>query len=32
MGRADGAFLRAGDVVDIEIAGLGRQRQRLGQA
>lgn len=32
MGRADGAYLRAGDVVEIEIAGLGRQRQHLGQA
>ncbi|GAA0274731.1 fumarylacetoacetate hydrolase family protein [Cryptosporangium japonicum] len=27
MGRADGQFLRDGDVVELEITGLGRQRQ-----
>jgi 2-keto-4-pentenoate hydratase/2-oxohepta-3-ene-1,7-dioic acid hydratase in catechol pathway len=32
MGRPDGRYLRAGDVVELEIAGLGRQRQTLGQA
>jgi 2-keto-4-pentenoate hydratase/2-oxohepta-3-ene-1,7-dioic acid hydratase in catechol pathway len=32
MGRADGAYLRAGDVVELEIDGLGRQRQTLEQA
>jgi 2-keto-4-pentenoate hydratase/2-oxohepta-3-ene-1,7-dioic acid hydratase in catechol pathway len=32
LGRADGAFLRAGDVVELEIDGLGRQRQTLAQA
>ncbi|MFI5953989.1 fumarylacetoacetate hydrolase family protein [Cryptosporangium sp. NPDC051539] len=32
MGRADGAFLRDGDVVEIEITGLGRQRQTFRQA
>jgi 2-keto-4-pentenoate hydratase/2-oxohepta-3-ene-1,7-dioic acid hydratase in catechol pathway len=32
MGRADGAYLRADDVVELEIAGLGRQRQHVGQA
>jgi 2-keto-4-pentenoate hydratase/2-oxohepta-3-ene-1,7-dioic acid hydratase in catechol pathway len=32
MGRADQPFLRAGDVVEIEIDGLGRQRQTVGQA
>jgi 2-keto-4-pentenoate hydratase/2-oxohepta-3-ene-1,7-dioic acid hydratase in catechol pathway len=32
MGRADQPFLRAGDVVEIEIDGLGRQRQQIGQA
>jgi 2-keto-4-pentenoate hydratase/2-oxohepta-3-ene-1,7-dioic acid hydratase in catechol pathway len=29
MGRSDQAFLRAGDVVELEIDGLGRQRQRM---
>jgi 2-keto-4-pentenoate hydratase/2-oxohepta-3-ene-1,7-dioic acid hydratase in catechol pathway len=32
LGRADGAFLREGDVVEIEITGLGRQRQTYRQA
>jgi len=32
MGRADKPYLRAGDVVELEIDGLGRQRQTLGQA
>ncbi|HEV7657888.1 MAG TPA: fumarylacetoacetate hydrolase family protein [Mycobacteriales bacterium] len=32
MGRPDGAYLRAGDVMELEIDGLGRQRQTLGQA
>jgi len=32
LGRADGAFLRSGDIVELEIAGLGRQRQHFGQA
>ncbi|TKK87613.1 fumarylacetoacetate hydrolase family protein [Herbidospora galbida] len=32
LGRGDGAYLRAGDVVEVEIDGLGRQRQRMGQA
>ena len=32
MGRADGQYLKAGDVVELEIDGLGRQRQRFGQA
>jgi 2-keto-4-pentenoate hydratase/2-oxohepta-3-ene-1,7-dioic acid hydratase in catechol pathway len=32
MGRPDGRYLRAGDVVELEIDGLGRQRQTLGQA
>jgi 2-keto-4-pentenoate hydratase/2-oxohepta-3-ene-1,7-dioic acid hydratase in catechol pathway len=32
MGRADGQYLSAGDVVEIEIDGLGRQRQLFGQA
>jgi 2-keto-4-pentenoate hydratase/2-oxohepta-3-ene-1,7-dioic acid hydratase in catechol pathway len=32
MGRADGMYLRAGDVVELEIDGLGRQRQQFGQA
>ncbi|WP_066367313.1 fumarylacetoacetate hydrolase family protein [Herbidospora mongoliensis] len=32
MGRGPDAYLRAGDVVEVEIDGLGRQRQRLGQA
>jgi 2-keto-4-pentenoate hydratase/2-oxohepta-3-ene-1,7-dioic acid hydratase in catechol pathway len=29
MGRSDQAFLRSGDVVELEIEGLGRQRQRM---
>jgi 2-keto-4-pentenoate hydratase/2-oxohepta-3-ene-1,7-dioic acid hydratase in catechol pathway len=32
MGRPDTPYLRAGDVVELEIDGLGRQRQTLGQA
>jgi 2-keto-4-pentenoate hydratase/2-oxohepta-3-ene-1,7-dioic acid hydratase in catechol pathway len=32
LGMPDPVFLRAGDVVELEIAGLGRQRQVLGQA
>jgi 2-keto-4-pentenoate hydratase/2-oxohepta-3-ene-1,7-dioic acid hydratase in catechol pathway len=32
MGRPDGGYLRAGDVLELEIDGLGRQRQTLGQA
>jgi 2-keto-4-pentenoate hydratase/2-oxohepta-3-ene-1,7-dioic acid hydratase in catechol pathway len=32
MGRADAPYLRAGDVVELEIDGLGRQRQTLAQA
>jgi 2-keto-4-pentenoate hydratase/2-oxohepta-3-ene-1,7-dioic acid hydratase in catechol pathway len=32
MGLPDTPYLRAGDVVEIEIDGLGRQRQRIGQA
>ena len=32
MGRPDQPYLRAGDVVEIEIDGLGRQRQVFGQA
>jgi len=32
MGRPDKPFLRAGDVVEVEIDGLGRQRQTIGQA
>ncbi len=32
MGRPDQPYLRAGDVVEIEIDGLGRQRQTFGQA
>ena len=32
MGRSDTPYLRAGDVVELEIDGLGRQRQTLGQA
>jgi 2-keto-4-pentenoate hydratase/2-oxohepta-3-ene-1,7-dioic acid hydratase in catechol pathway len=32
MGRPDKPYLRAGDVVELEIDGLGRQRQTLGQA
>ncbi|MGW0807093.1 fumarylacetoacetate hydrolase family protein [Nonomuraea sp. NPDC002799] len=32
MGMADQPYLRAGDVVELEIEGLGRQRQTVGQA
>ncbi|GAB1818773.1 fumarylacetoacetate hydrolase family protein [Herbidospora sp. RD11066] len=32
LGRGPQAYLRAGDVVEVEIDGLGRQRQRMGQA
>ncbi|MEV7970579.1 fumarylacetoacetate hydrolase family protein [Sphaerisporangium sp. NPDC088356] len=32
MGMGPEAYLRAGDVVELEIDGLGRQRQRMGQA
>lgn len=32
MGRPDKPYLRAGDVMDLEIDGLGSQRQALGQA
>jgi 2-keto-4-pentenoate hydratase/2-oxohepta-3-ene-1,7-dioic acid hydratase in catechol pathway len=32
MGRPDEPYLRAGDVVEIEIDGLGRQRSAIGQA
>jgi 2-keto-4-pentenoate hydratase/2-oxohepta-3-ene-1,7-dioic acid hydratase in catechol pathway len=32
LGQPDQPYLRAGDVVELEIDGLGRQRQRLGQA
>jgi 2-keto-4-pentenoate hydratase/2-oxohepta-3-ene-1,7-dioic acid hydratase in catechol pathway len=32
MGRSDKAFLRAGDLVELTIDGLGRQRQRLADA
>lgn len=32
LGRADTPYLRAGDVIDVEIDGLGRQRQHTGQA
>ncbi|WP_030453902.1 fumarylacetoacetate hydrolase family protein [Herbidospora cretacea] len=32
MGRGPDAYLRPGDVVEVEIDGLGRQRQRMGQA
>ena len=32
MGRPDQPYLRAGDIVEIEIDGLGRQRQVFGQA
>ncbi|MGH3329045.1 MAG: fumarylacetoacetate hydrolase family protein [Streptomycetales bacterium] len=32
LGSADVDFLRPGDVVELEIEGLGRQRQTLGQA
>lgn len=32
MARPGEPYLRAGDVVDVEIDGLGRQRQKIGQA
>lgn len=32
LGRGTEAYLRAGDVMELEIDGLGRQRQRVGQA
>jgi len=32
MGRPDKPYLRAGDVVELEVEGLGRQRQTVGQA
>ncbi|MFC6085914.1 fumarylacetoacetate hydrolase family protein [Sphaerisporangium aureirubrum] len=32
LGRGPRAYLRGGDVVELEIDGLGRQRQRMGQA
>jgi 2-keto-4-pentenoate hydratase/2-oxohepta-3-ene-1,7-dioic acid hydratase in catechol pathway len=32
LGMGPEAYLRAGDVVEVEIDGLGRQRQRIGQA
>ncbi|MFG1925984.1 fumarylacetoacetate hydrolase family protein [Cryptosporangium sp. NPDC048952] len=32
MGRSDGAYLRDGDVVELEITGLGRQRHTFRQA
>jgi 2-keto-4-pentenoate hydratase/2-oxohepta-3-ene-1,7-dioic acid hydratase in catechol pathway len=32
LGRGPQAYLREGDVVELEIEGLGRQRQRVGQA
>ncbi|WP_328709854.1 fumarylacetoacetate hydrolase family protein [Microbispora hainanensis] len=32
LGRGPQAYLRKGDVVELEIDGLGRQRQRVGQA
>ena len=32
LGSPDTPFLRAGDVVELEIDGLGRQRQQLEQA
>jgi 2-keto-4-pentenoate hydratase/2-oxohepta-3-ene-1,7-dioic acid hydratase in catechol pathway len=32
LGRPDHPYLRAGDVVEVEIDGLGRQRQVVGQA
>ncbi|MTD13376.1 2-hydroxyhepta-2,4-diene-1,7-dioate isomerase [Nakamurella sp. YIM 132087] len=32
LGRPDHPYLRAGDVVELEIDGLGRQRQTFGQA
>jgi len=32
LGRGTEAYLRVGDVMELEIDGLGRQRQRVGQA
>jgi 2-keto-4-pentenoate hydratase/2-oxohepta-3-ene-1,7-dioic acid hydratase in catechol pathway len=32
MGRPEGGYLQPGDVVELEIDGLGRQRQQLGKA
>ena len=32
LGLPDKPYLRAGDVVELEIDGLGRQRQTVGQA
>ncbi|GGO20489.1 hypothetical protein GCM10010116_41090 [Microbispora rosea subsp. aerata] len=32
MGRGPGAYLRKGDVMELETDGLGRQRQTVGQA
>jgi 2-keto-4-pentenoate hydratase/2-oxohepta-3-ene-1,7-dioic acid hydratase in catechol pathway len=32
LGRPDEPYLRPGDVVELEIDGLGRQRQVMGQA
>jgi 2-keto-4-pentenoate hydratase/2-oxohepta-3-ene-1,7-dioic acid hydratase in catechol pathway len=32
LGRADKPYLHDGDVVDVEIDGLGRQRHTFGQA
>jgi len=32
LGRPDTPYLRAGDVVELEIPGLGRQRQTIGQS
>jgi 2-keto-4-pentenoate hydratase/2-oxohepta-3-ene-1,7-dioic acid hydratase in catechol pathway len=32
LGRPDAPYLRLGDVVEVEITGLGRQRQTMGQA
>jgi 2-keto-4-pentenoate hydratase/2-oxohepta-3-ene-1,7-dioic acid hydratase in catechol pathway len=32
LGRPDKPYLRAGDIVEVEIDGLGRQRHTFGQA
>jgi len=32
MGMAEPRYLRAGDSVELEIDGLGRQQQKVGQA
>jgi len=32
MGTAEPGYLRAGDLIELEIDGLGRQRQKVGQA